>query len=144
VLAAALASTLAGCSAVEPKLSPRDPPPNIAPDQLLLHVPKEAVDALASEEVVRTLDLALDGAQERIGIVSLPPGHAQRILLNQVVTGMTEQEVIWCFLAHPTRERLQGPPGGRTLCWEPPGLGSTDRFWVRFDETGQAVAAGKY
>jgi hypothetical protein len=133
-----------GCSALEPQLSPRDPPPNIAPDQLLLEIPQSVVDAMATQAVVHTLDLALAGAQEKLGIISLPPGHAQRILLHQVVTGMTEQEVVWCFLSHPTRVREQGPPGGHTLLWEPPGYQQGDRYWVRFDENGVAWSAGLY
>jgi hypothetical protein len=143
LLLASLAA-LAACSAVEPKLSPRDPPPNVPRDLLILEVPQHIVDALASWSVVNTLNLSLDGAQDRVGIVVLPPGHAHRILQHQVVTGMTVQEVEWCFLSHPTRVRDQGPPGGHTLCWEPPGLNSSERYWVRFDETGLAVAAGQY
>jgi len=133
----------AGCGALEPEIPPRDPPPNIPADLLLIEVPQSAVDALATQAVVRTFDLALAGAQDKLGIIALPTGHAQRILLHQVLTGMTEQEVVWCFLSHPTRVREQGPPGGKTLLWEAPGMGG-DRYWVRFDENGLAWAAGLY
>jgi len=139
-----LALLAGGCSAVEPQLSPIDPPPNIPKGLLLLEIPQSAVDAMSMQSVVRTLDLALAGAQGKLGTIALPAGHSKRILLHQVVTGMTEQEVVWCFLSYPTRERNQGPPGGVTLLWEPPGIDQGDRYWVRFNEDGLAWAAGHY
>ncbi len=139
-----LALLAGGCWVVEPQLSPIDPPPNLEKGQLLLEIPQSAVDAMATQSVVRTLDLALSGAQDKLGTIALPEGHSQRILLHQVVTGMTQQEVVWCFLSHPTRHREQGPPGGATLLWEPPGIDQGDRYWVRFDDDGFAWAAGLY
>lgn len=143
VLALCGALALAACSALEPRLDPHDPPPNLPVGSLLLTVPQRAVDALADRRVVDELDLALEGAMARIGGDALAPGHDALILAHQVVVGMPVREVIWCFVAHPSRVRDQGPPGGHTLLWEPIGL-HHDRYWVRFDAQGLAVAAGTW
>ena len=143
VMGAMLGAVLGGCYAVSPHLAAHDPPPNIAPEQLLLEVPSEAVDSLRTSAEVTKRDLAMSGTTSRIGYIDLLPGRAEAIMAHRVVTGMTPEEVVWCFLAQPTRVRDQGPPGGHTLLWEPAGTAQY-RYWVRFDETGLAVAAGVY
>ncbi len=84
------------------------------------------------KSVLAERDAELPGLRQR------DPDRVRRILAHQVLVGLTPQEVIWVFLSHPTRVRNQGPPGGHTLLWEP------DRYFVRFDQSGRAVAAGRY
>jgi hypothetical protein len=143
LLGALAAGSSAGCWAYSPHLYSSDPAPNLPPNQLLLQVPPEVVDAMRQSAEVTKRDLAMSGTTSRIGFIELRPERADAVLEHRVLTGMTPQEVVWCFLAQPTRVRDQGPPGGHTLLWEPLGFWQY-RYWVRFDETGHAVAAGVY
>ncbi len=99
---------------------------------LLVNVPSDTAAQLEQAPVVEQFEQAV-----RLGHLRAP---ALEPLLRQhmVVTGMSQQEVIWAFRAHPSSVRFSGPPGGRTFHWEP------GRYWVRFDETGAAVSAGRY
>ncbi|MHC5212630.1 MAG: hypothetical protein ACYTG2_18100 [Planctomycetota bacterium] len=137
-LLAALA--LAACSAVVP---PHDPPPNVPPGLTLLELPDAVVESLATQEVEDKLGTLLLGQHLGANESRFPAGRREQILNHRIVTGMTVREVVFCFLADPVRQRHQGPPGGQTLLWEPPDL-SLGRYWVRFDERGLAVDAGRY
>lgn len=126
------------CSVLDPRLAPVAPPPNQEEGLLLMEVPERLLGAIRSETVLahRERRLALLGA--------LDPARAERIEAHQIITGMTTEDVVCAFLAHPTRVRNQGPPGGHTLLWEATSFWIPSRYWVRFDETGHAVAAGRY
>jgi hypothetical protein len=132
-----------GCWATEPALSPRDPPPNVPPGLLLLELPESVVDAFVLQRVADQLGAKLLEADLGVGGATLSAERRAQILAHRVTTGMSVQEVIWCFLADPSRVRLQGPPGGQTLLWEPRDAWRS-RYWVRFDEHGEAADAGRY
>jgi len=122
----------AACGVLDPRLPAVPPPPAIAPGLVLLELPEGVVDELAQESVREHREAELPGLQ------ATNPERTRRMLARQVTVGMTYQDVIWTFLAHPTRVRDQGPPGGHTLLWEP------GRYFVRFDAAGLAAAAGRY
>jgi hypothetical protein len=140
-LAAALALT--GCTAAEPVLHPHDPPPNLPASLTLLELPQRVVDGLATQRVADELGKRLVASDLALGGPALTPARREQILAHRIVTGMSVQDVIFCFLADPSRERHQGPPGGRTLLWEPRDV-TLGRYWVRFDELGEAADAGRY
>jgi len=139
-----LLSLLAGCAIHEPALWPHDPPPNIPADQVLLVLPEEVVAELAQDEVRTSRQAALDAEVTWAGRRPLDSARLQRVREHTVVTGMSVQEVVWCFEAHPTSVRDQGPPGGHTLLWDPGGRAAGKRYWVRFDGWGRAHAAGQF
>jgi hypothetical protein len=139
----AVALALAGCTAAEPVLYPHDPPPNVPAGLTLLELPRRVVDDLASRRVADELGKRLVASGLALDGPTLTPERRDQILAHRIVTGMSVQDVIFCFLADPSRERLQGPPGGRTLLWEPRDV-TLGRYWVRFDELGEAADAGRY
>ena len=122
----------ASCGTLDPRLPSVPPPPNMRPGDVFFQVPDDVVEDLQQQSVLDHRD------QEWQAYQAAHPEKARRILARQVTVGMTYQEVIWIFGTHPTRVRDQGPPGGHTLLWEP------DRYFVRFDALGRAVAAGRF
>lgn len=133
LLTCALAlAALPGCwSVLEPTL-PVGAMPKVAPEQVLMQVDVAEVRDNAQLQLDEHLRAHL--ARER----RLPQGQAEAIQRGFVLTGMSPMEVLWVFRRHPTRIRDNGPPGGHTWYWE------TGRYWVRFDEGGQLVQAGRY
>ncbi|MCB9897749.1 MAG: hypothetical protein H6825_07085 [Planctomycetes bacterium] len=131
VLLPALAA-LPGCFVLSPALPPVDPPPNIAPHQVVLQVPESAVARLSRpyEKAQRELALAKLDATD--------PELAAAVRERRVETGMSAEYLIYIFESHPTRVYQQGPPGGHTQGWEP------GRWFVRLDEFGRVVSAGRY
>jgi hypothetical protein len=120
------------CGVLDPRLPPKPPPPNLQPGLVILEVPLDEVEDLA-QDTVRQL------RETRLPFLSqTDPDRVRRILAGQVTVGMTQEQVIWVFLSHPTRVRDLGPPGGTTLMWEP------SRYFVRFGAAGQAIEAGQY
>gem|GEM_PF-6965727 len=141
--AACLAVLLGGCFAAHPESYPLDPPPNIAPGQVLLELPYDLVEALTDPETLQRRDEALAAVANKRRTLS-SPGIEAAIMAHQVTTGMTVEEVLWTVGGHPSAVRDQGPPGGHTLLWEPPGVLENRRLWVRFDEFGKVSAAGTH
>ena len=132
---------LPACNFWEAQRHPLDPPPNIAPGQELITVPGFMVEALSEPETAHVREAELQAVAE--GRRSqVEPNNAEAVRAHRILTGMTKQEVVLAVGSHPTSIRDQGPPGGHTLLWEPPGFRATWRFWVRFDEWGKASAAG--
>jgi len=130
----------AACMNPRADLHPVDPPPNIADGQTLITIPDDLVADLSEPETVHNREATLQAAAEGVRVFTAS-GRAEAIRAHRIVTGMTVEEVVLAVGSQPTAERLQGPPGGRTLLWEPPGL-RVRRVWVRFNEWGHASAAG--
>lgn len=130
---------LTGCSWwIAPVLPPVAPPPNVPLEVLLFTVPQSYVDGTRSD-VVQTHFIS--------ELTSLEQSHPQRVAqirAHQVFTGMTPQHVIWTFVSQPYQIEDQGPPGGHTLLWGQGPPFESGRYWVRFDEWGLAVEAGRY
>jgi hypothetical protein len=122
---------------LEPHLPPVAPPPNMPPNELLCELPQALVDAMRDPVVEQTVE-------EQIALGQVESEWVDLIREHKIVTGMTKRAVIGAFLSQPTRERWQGPPGGDTLLWQPGGIWVPARWFVRFDEWGHAVAAGRY
>jgi hypothetical protein len=120
------------CGSLDPRLPPKPPSPNLLPGQVILEVPLDVVDELAQESVRELRDTKLPYLSQT------DPERVRRILAGQVTTGMTQMEVLWIFLSHPTRVADLGPPGGTTMMWEP------GRYFVSFGAAGQATQAGRY
>ncbi len=131
------------CSTPESALHPHDPPPNIAAGQLLYLVPEDVAAALAEPATLSLREVTLQAAAEGRRSFS-SDGVEAAIRERRIETGMTVDEVVLAVCSQPTKVRDQGPPGGHTLLWEPPGLPAGRRFWVRFDEWGHASAAGTH
>lgn len=134
---------LLGCVFAKPELYPLDPPPNIAVGQVLYTVPDDIVAALADSEVALAREQGLAAVAAGRRQLSSPDVEAS-IHAHQVTTGMTVEEVVWSVGSQPSSVRDQGPPGGHTLLWQPPGWMGDRRFWVRFDEFGKVSAAGTH
>lgn len=126
------ASTLSGCWAVSPRLPFVAPPENLPEGAFLAEVPGDTVAGWSREPIRVERDAAIPGLN------ALDPLLADRVLSHQVVVGMNTQQLVWSLLAHPTRVRDLGPPGGHVLMWEP------GRWFVRLSEEGRAVSAGRY
>jgi hypothetical protein len=123
---------LPGCWSVLEPTVPRGAMPKVAPKQVLLQLDADVVADHAQAQIDQHLQVNL--ARDR----HVPEGLAEAIQRRYLRTGMTPMQVLWVFRSHPTRIREQGPPGGHTWYWEP------GRYWVRFDELGQLVQAGRY
>jgi hypothetical protein len=134
---------LTGCFITDPRLPPFDPPPIVPAGVVVLEIPDSAARKLRRANVSEELQAALLAGQIGGASGGLREELIDDVLQQRVVTGMTVREVIYCFRSHPRRVRDQGPPGGHTLLWETNGL-FVQRFWVRFDGLGLAVAAGRY
>lgn len=131
-LACLLLVVTAACGVLDPRLPAKPPSPNLLPGQVILEVPLERVDELA-QDTVRQL------RENKLPFLSqTDPDRVRRILAGQVTVSMTQQQVLWVFLSHPTRVRDLGPPGGTVFMWEP------YRYFVRFGAGGQAIEAGQY
>lgn len=128
---------LTGCWVLDAHLPPVLPPPNLPENALLCEVPPRFLEAVHN-------DLVAAYIAEKIADGHVPPERAELVLAHKVVVGMTKREVIGAFVSHPTRVRRQGPPGGETLLWEAGGIWIPNRWFVRLDDDGQAVAAGRY
>lgn len=131
-LACLLLTVSAACGVLDPRLPPQPPAPNLDPGLVLLEIPPEEVGLLAHQSVRESWERGLPELRRR------DPDLVRRILAGQVTVGMTEQQVIWVFMSHPTRTRALGPPGGSTYLWEP------GRYFVRFGAEAQAIQAGRY
>ncbi len=140
---ACLCALLGACQGAQAPVHPLDPPPNISTGQVLLQLPDHLVAALADPETRRQRESALAAVAAGRRVLS-SPGLETAILEHQVTTGMKVEEVVWSVGSQPSAVRDQGPPGGHTLLWEPPGLLADQRFWVRFDEFGRVSAAGTH
>jgi hypothetical protein len=140
--AACLLAALA-CATPESALHPFDPPPNIAPGQPLFTVPDDLVAELAEATTLALREATLQAAAEGRRIFSGANVEAA-IRAHRIETGMTVDEVVLAVGSQPTKIRDQGPPGGHTLLWEPPGSATHRRFWVRFDQDGHAMGAGTH
>ncbi len=123
---------VASCGVLDPRLPAVPAPPSQKPGQVILQVPAGVIDDLAQDSVRQRREEGLAFLDQT------RPERVRRILAGQITIGMSEQEVVWAFLSHPTRVRDMGPPGGHTMLWEP------ERYFVRFDAAGQAVQAGRY
>jgi hypothetical protein len=143
VLGASAALAAPGCWAAEPQLYPFDPPPNVPAGLTLLEIPGPVIQSLYSQRVADQLGELLLVQDMKLDRPRVTPERREQILAHRVVTGMTMRDVVFCFLSDPSRQRIQGPPGGQTLLWEPRDT-RLDRFWVRFDEYGKAADAGRY
>ena len=133
----ALLST--ACTPLNPTM-PVGPAPRVENGLLLMVVPeaflRRSTQANVRRDMVEFMQFELQDTSDRDRL--LDPETLARISRHEVITGMSSREVIWCFVAYPTRQQDTGPPGGETLYWEP------GRYWVRFDEFGRAVSAGRY
>ena len=131
---------VAGCTwSVNPILPPVEPPPNIPDGVLLFTVPVEVVAQLDSPTVRQHLEVETERLRNR------SEERLQQVMAHQIVTGMTSQELVWAFRAHPTRIIDQGSPGGHTLLWgQRRAFDHPARYWVRLDEWGHARSAGRY
>jgi hypothetical protein len=130
---------LAACRAPDPTW-PVGPPPRVDDGLLLMQLPEERVQRQAQDAVRRDLERFTQRQIEDTLVTDrvVDPAVLQEVARHRVLTGMSTRDVVWCFLSHPTRIRHPGPPGARTFYWD------EGRYWVRFDETGRAVAAGRW
>jgi hypothetical protein len=135
----AIALLGSACTPLNPTM-PMGPPPRLEDGLLLMVVPEEflraGTQATVKQDLVDFMQVELDEVDQRDRL--LDPATLARIARHEILTGMPSRQVIWAFGANPTRQQDTGPPGGQTLYWEP------GRYWVRFDELGRAVSAGRY
>lgn len=127
-----VSAALPGCWSLTPELPALDPPPNIEVGQLLVEMDPDVIEGWERPLVRAWRD------KELPAVAAVDRQLAQHVLNHRIVTGMESRHVVWAMLAQPTRVVDQGAPGGHTLCWEP------DRYWVRLDEHGHVVSAGRY
>jgi len=131
-LACLLLTFSTACGVLDPRLPPQPPSPNLIPGLVLLEISPEEVAEVAHLSVRESREIGLSSLRQA------DPDRVRRILAGQVTVGMTEEQVIWTFLSHPTRTRALGPPGGSVYLWEP------GRYFVRFGAEAQAIQAGRY
>ena len=143
-LLGALLLGASGCRMAEPGLYPHDPSPGLEENRVLLVLSDDLVASMSHAEVRARRDEALAEARTSVGGRVIDEARKDSIRRHVVLTGMSAEEVIWCFEAQPVSVREQGPPGGHTLLWDPRGRAAGNRYWVRFDGWGVAISAGKY